>query len=90
MLKAIISSHCLFNYRDLFDLRHLVRRLCSATHTIFLSCGEITMTLEDVVNQLLLPIFGDTDSSNIELFVEEEVMEAELRKGMSGNVKLSH
>ena len=90
MLKAIISSHYLFNYRDLFDLRHLVRRLCSATHTIFLSCGEITMTLEDVANQLLLPFLGDVDPSNIELSPKEEAMEAKLRKGMSGNAKLSH
>ena len=48
------------------------------------------MTLKDVANQLLLPILGDADLSNIELFVEEEAIEAKLRKGMSGNVKLSH
>ena len=45
------------------------------------------MTLEDVVNQLLLPILSDMDLNNIVLSTEEE---AELRKGMSGNVKLSH
>ena len=45
------------------------------------------MTLEDVVNQLLLPILSDMDPSNIVLSTKEE---AELRKGMSGNVKLSH
>ena len=48
------------------------------------------MTLEDVANQLLLPILGDMDPSNIELSAKEEAMENELRKGMSGNVKLSH
>ena len=48
------------------------------------------MTLEDVANQLLLPILGDADLSNIELSVEKEAVEAELRKGMSGNAKLSH
>ena len=90
MLKAIVLSHCLSNYRDLFNLCHLVCRCCSATHTFFLSCGEITMTLEDVANQLLLPILGDADLSNIELSVEEEAMEAKLRKGMNGNVKLLH
>ena len=86
VLKAIISSHCLSTYKDFFNL-HLVCWWCSASYTFFLSCGKITMTLEDVVNQLLLPILSDMDPSNIVLSTEEE---AELRKGMSGNVKLSH
>ena len=81
MLKAIVSSRCLSNYRDLFNLRHLVHRWCSATHTFFLSCGKITMTLEDVANQLLLPILSDMDPGNIELSAEEEATKAELRKG---------
>ena len=61
VLKAIVSSYCLSNYRDLFNLRHLVHRWCAATHTFFLSYGEITVTLEDMANQLLLPILGDVD-----------------------------
>ena len=48
------------------------------------------MTLEDVVNQLLLPILGDVDLGNIELSIEKEVVEAKLRKGISGNAKLSY
>ena len=48
------------------------------------------MTLEDVANQLLLPILSDVDSSNIELSPEKEAVEAELKKGMSGNATLSH
>ena len=48
------------------------------------------MTLEDVANQLLLPIRSDVDPGALELSVEGEAMEAELRKGMSGNAKLSH
>ena len=90
MLKAIVLSRCLSKYRDLFNLCHLVWWWCSTTYTFFLSCGEITVTLEDVANQLLLPILGDADLSSIELSVNEEVVEAELRKGMSGNAKLSH
>ena len=70
VLKAIISSRCLSNYRDLFNLCHLVRRWCTATHTFFLSYSEITVTLEDVANQLLLPILGDVDPGTIELFPE--------------------
>ena len=90
VLKAIVSSCCLSNYRDLFNLRHLVRQWCATTHTFFLSCGEIIMTLKDVANQLLLPILGNVDPSDMELSPKEEVVEAELKKGMSGNAKLSH
>ena len=48
------------------------------------------MTLEDVANQLLLPTLGDVGLGALELSPKEEAMEVELRKGMSGNVKLSH
>ena len=48
------------------------------------------MTLEDVANQLLLPILGDMDPSAIKLSPKEEVVEAELKKGISDNAKLSH
>ena len=48
------------------------------------------MTLEDVENQLLLPILGDVDPGNIELYIEEEAVEVELNKGMSGNAKFLH
>ena len=68
---TIYSSRCLSNYQDLFNLRHLVRRWCSTIHTFFLSCGEIIITLEDVANQLLLLILGDTDPNDIELFAKE-------------------
>ena len=33
----------------------------------FFFCGEITVTLEDVANQLLLPILGDVDPGALEL-----------------------
>ena len=42
------------------------------------------------MNQLLLPIIGDVDPSNIEVSTKEEAVEAKLQKGMSGNAKLSH
>ena len=90
VLKAIILSHCFSNYRDLFNLCHFVCRWYTATHTFLLSYDEITVTLEDVAIQLLLPILGGVDPSALELYPEEETVEVELRKGMSGNVKLSH
>ena len=81
MLKAIISSRCLSNYRDLFNLCYLVWQWCSATFTFFLACGEIIVTLEDVANQLLLPILGDMDPNDIKLSTEERLWRPSWGKG---------
>ena len=89
-LKAIVSSRCLSNFRDLYNLRHLVRLWCTTTHTFFFSYGELTITLEDVANQLLLPILGDTDPATLELSPEEEAILTELKRRMTGNAKLSY
>ena len=89
-MKAVVSSRCLSNFRDLYNLRHLVWRWCTTTHTFFFSCGELIVTLEDVANQLLLPILGDTDPAALELSPEEEAIEDELRKRMTDNAKLSY
>ena len=48
------------------------------------------MTLKDVANQLLLPILGDIDPTTLDLSPKEEAMEAELKKRMGGNAKLSY
>jgi len=49
------------------------------------------MTLEDVANQLLLPILSDMDPSDIQLSIKEKAIEVELRKGLSNrNAKLSN
>ena len=72
------------------NLHHLVYWWCSATNTFFLSCSEITMTLEAVANQLIVCILVDTYPNNIKLSAEEETIEAELKKGMSENAKLFH
>lgn len=56
-------------------LKATVRHLwCCATHTFFFSCGEITMALEDVANQVLLPILSNVDPLAIPHFVEEEAV----------------
>ena len=68
----------------------MVRWWCATTHTFFFSYGELTVTLEDVANQLLLPILGDVDLATIELSPEEEAIEVELKKRMTGNAKLSY
>ena len=48
------------------------------------------LLLEDIANQLLLPIFGDVDPATLELSLEEEAVEAELKKRISENAKLSY
>ena len=48
------------------------------------------MTLEDVANQLLLPILGDVDPATLELSPEEEAVKTELKKKISENTKLSY
>ena len=53
------------NFQDLYNLRHLVRQWYATIHTFFFSCGELTVTLEDVANQLLLPILDDVDPATI-------------------------
>ena len=90
VLKAIVLSRCLSNFRDLYNLRHLVRRWCTTTHTFFFSCGELTITLEDVANWLLLPILGNADPTTLEFSPEKEAIEPELKKRMARNAKLSY
>ena len=48
------------------------------------------MNLEDVANQLLLPILGDADPNALELSPEEEAVKAKLKKRMNDNAKLSY
>ena len=43
-----------------------------------------------MANQLLLPILGDVNPATIELSPEEEAIEVELKKRMTGNAKLSY
>ena len=90
VLKAIISSSRLSNFRDLYNLRHLVRWWCTTTHTLFFSYGELTVTLKDVANQLLLPILSDVNLATLEFSPEEKAIEAELKKRMTKNAKLSY
>ena len=90
VLKAIVLSRCLSNYRDLYNLRHLVRRWCTTTYTFYFSYGELTVTLEDVANQLFLPILSDADPTNLEFSLEEKAIKAKLKKRMVGNAKLSY
>ena len=86
VLKAVVLSQSLSNFRDRYNLRHLVCRWCATTHTFFFSCGELTVTFEDMA----LPILGDVDPATIELSPKEKAIEVELKKRMTKNAKLSY
>ena len=68
ILKAMAISRNLEGFRNAKGLKHLVRRWCPSLHTFFFFIGELTITLEDVVNNFLLPVFGDEDPFDISLF----------------------
>ena len=49
----------------------MVHRWCSSLHTFFFFVGELTITLEDVVNNLLLLVLGDESPFDISLSDED-------------------
>ena len=71
ILKAVVISRNLEGFRDAKGLRHLVRRWCPALHTFLFSFGELTVTLEAVVNNFLLPVLGDENPFDINLSDED-------------------
>ena len=75
ILKAVAISRNLKGFRDAKGLRHLVRRWCPSLHTFLFSAGELTITLEDMVNNFLLPVFGEESPFDINLSGEDLVVE---------------
>ena len=61
-------------FRDTKGLRNLVCRW-SPLHTFFFFVRELIITLEDVVNNLLLLLFGDKSPFDIRLFAEDVAVE---------------
>ena len=70
VLKSVAISRNLEGFRDVKGLRHLMRHWCPSLHTFFFSVGELTITLEDVVNNFLLPMFSDENPFDINLSSE--------------------
>ena len=75
ILKSVAITRNLEGFRDAKGLRHMVRRWSPSLHTFFFFVGELTITLEDVVNNLLLPVFGDKSLFNIWLSAEDLTIE---------------
>ena len=84
ILKAVAISRNLEGFRDAKGLRHLIRRWCPSLHTFFFSIGELMVTLEDVVNNFLLLVFGDENPFNISLFDEDLEVEDKLFSHFGG------
>ena len=84
VLKVVTISRNLEGFRDTKGLRHLVRRWCPSLHIFFFSIGELTITLEDVVNNFLLPVFGDENLFDISLSNEDLEMEDKLFSHFGG------
>ena len=86
ILKAVVISRNLEGFRDAKGLRHLVRHWCPSLHTFLFSVGELTITLEDVVNNFLLPVFGDENPFDINLSEEDLVLENKLFSHFGGRI----
>ena len=84
ILKAVAISRNLEGFKDAKGLKHLVRRWCPSLHTFFFSVGELTITLEDVVNNFLLLVFGDENPFDISLFEEDLEVENKLFSHFGG------
>jgi len=78
ILKSVAISKNLEVFRDAKGLRHLMCRWCPFLHTFFFSVGELTITLEDVVNNFLLLVFGDENPFDINLSSEDLEVEDKL------------
>ena len=84
ILKSVAISRNLEGFRDAKGLRHLVRRWCPSLHSFFFSVGELTITLEDVVKNFLLPVFGDESPFDIRLSSEDLKIEDKLFSHFGG------
>ena len=89
ILKSVAISRNLEDFKDAKGLRHLVSHWCLSLHTFFFFVGELNITLEDVVNNLLLPVFGDENPFDISLSSEDLEVKDKLFSHFSGRTASS-
>ena len=77
-LKAMAISRNFKSFKDNKGLKHLVRCCCPSLYTFFFFVGEIMITLEDVVNNFLLSLFGDENPFDISITDEDLKVEDKL------------
>ena len=78
ILKSVAIFRNLEGFRYAKGLRHLVHRWCPSLHMFFFSVDELTITLDDVVNNFLLPVLGDENPFEISLSSEDLEVEDKL------------
>jgi len=78
ILKSVAIFRNLEGFRDAKGLRHLVCRWYPSLHTFFFFVGELTITLEDVVNNFLLPMSSDENPFDISLSSKDLEIEDKL------------
>ena len=86
ILKVVAILRNLKGFRDTKGLRHLVRHWCPSFHTFFFSVGELTIILEDVVNNFLLPVFGEENPFDISLSDEDLEVDDKLFSHFGGRI----
>ena len=89
ILKVVAISRNLEGFRDTKGLKHLVCRWCPALHTFLFSFGELTITLEDMVNNFLFPVLGDENPFDINLSDEDLKVEEKLFTHFGGRTASS-
>ena len=72
--------------KDSESLLSLLYRWNSITHTFFIGCQEISLSLEDVYEILRLPLFGDGEV-NISLSLDESKVVKFLKDTVKKNLK---
>ena len=85
ILKSMVITRNLEGFRDAKGLRHLVRHWSPFLHTFFVFVGKLTITLEDVVNNFLLPVFVDESPFDIQLSTEDLAVEKQLFEHFGGH-----
>ena len=89
ILKVVAISRNLEGFRDTKGLKHLVCRWCPTLHTFLFSFGELTITLEDMVNNFLFPVLGDENPFDINLSDEDLKVEEKLFTHFGGRTASS-
>ena len=84
IFEAVVLSRGWNMYRDVRALRFMVRCWHTDTHTFFFPWGETTVTLEDVERICLLPIMGDVNPLELELFDAKSEIASKLLETFGG------
>lgn len=84
ILKLVAMTRNLEGFHNVKGFRHLFRHWSPSLHMFFFFVDELTITLEDMVNTFLLPMFGDESPFSILLSEEDLVVEEKLFKHFGG------